>query len=346
MRVLLIGPYPPPHGGVQTHLVAIRQFLRKRAVPCAVVNITRHRKTEVEEIYYPKNTVELIWRLLSLPHDVIHLHFGGNLSPRLLALSVVCCLIPRTKTVMTFHSGGYPTSEAGRRASWWTLRGFVLRRFDRVIGVNPELVKMFERFGVPPERARFIPPHAESDAAVADPEASWPEDLRAFFTAHSPVLLTVGGFEPEYAIPAQIEMLGALRRSSPNAGLIAIGGGSQEQHIRGLAKATPYASHVLLCGDVPHAVTLGAIARSDLLLLGTPVLATDNGMRPAGVYLMSDSSPEPFSARVQECLRRPQSASPRQVKGDERNLEAILQLYFELRPDLEQRLSSSAAMAD
>ena len=33
MRVLQLGPYPPPHGGVQTNLVAIRAFLLKAEHP-------------------------------------------------------------------------------------------------------------------------------------------------------------------------------------------------------------------------------------------------------------------------------------------------------------------------
>jgi len=53
MRVLQLGPYPPPHGGVQSNLVAIRTFLRLHHVPCAVINITRHRKPDSDEVYYP-----------------------------------------------------------------------------------------------------------------------------------------------------------------------------------------------------------------------------------------------------------------------------------------------------
>ena len=30
MRVVQLGPYPPPHGGVQTNLVAIREYLRRQ----------------------------------------------------------------------------------------------------------------------------------------------------------------------------------------------------------------------------------------------------------------------------------------------------------------------------
>jgi len=52
-----MGPYPPPHGGVQTNLVAIRRFLLSRGIPCAVINLTRYRREDGDEIYYPPGDI-------------------------------------------------------------------------------------------------------------------------------------------------------------------------------------------------------------------------------------------------------------------------------------------------
>jgi glycogen(starch) synthase len=361
MRVLLVGPYPPPHGGVQTHLVAIREHLRARGVPCTVVNITRHRRPDGDGIYYPKSAVELVKLLFQLDYDVVHLHFGGNLTLRLLALAVVCSLVPRVRTVLTFHSGGYPQSEAGRKAGFWTTRGFVLRRLDRAIGVNQELVDMFRRFGVPADRARLIQPHAFPAASSRTEAGGLPNPLRGFFGAHDPVLLTVGGLETEYGIPLQVEMMGRLRQTHPDAGLAIIGGGSLEREIRECIAATDYREHVLLCGDVPHASTLQAIVDCDVLLrttlydgdsiavrealhVGTPVLATDNGMRPAGVRLISSSRPDDLAQDVIECLRTSAPVPPG-TEGGERNLDTVLELYKELSLGPQSALSSRTTMA-
>lgn len=343
MRVLQLGPYPPPHGGVQTHLVAIRQFLLERQIPCAVINLTRFRKAEGDDVYYPKTALELLWLLVRLCYDVIHLHIGGNLTRRLLGLGLICCLIPGTRAVLTFHSGGYPSSRAGRRARPWTLRGFVLRRFDRLIGVNPEIVDLFLRLGVPPDRIRLISPHVLSGAPS---EAPLPGRLGAFLRAHRPVLVTVGLLEPEYDLPLQIAVLGLVRQRFPDAGLVIVGAGSLEGALKGRIAATPHAEHVLLCGDVAHAATLRAIAQSDLFLrttrydgdsiavrealhLGVPVIATDNGMRPEGVDLIP---PADLAALGQAVEARLAQATPREGPrgADERNLEAVLALYQEI----------------
>ncbi|MGH9496096.1 MAG: hypothetical protein ACRD3B_13945, partial [Candidatus Sulfotelmatobacter sp.] len=80
MRVLQLGPYPPPYGGVQTNLVAIRSFLLKRGIPCAVINVTRHRKPEGDEIYYPSSAAGLLSLLARLDYNLVHYHFGGILT--------------------------------------------------------------------------------------------------------------------------------------------------------------------------------------------------------------------------------------------------------------------------
>ncbi len=351
MKVLLLGPYPPPHGGVQIHLVALREFLRRSGVASAVIDITRHKKVEADEIYYPKNAVALIALLGRLKYDIVHLHFGGDLTSRLLALTLVCRAMPRPKKlVMTFHSGGYPTSEAGRTAQPGTFRGFVLRRLDCVIGVNQALVDMFRRFGVTADRVRLIPPHSPVQVEQVSSADKWPEKLATFFATHSPVLLTVGLLEPEYDLPLQIEMLNELRRTSPRAGLVIIGSGSLEQNIRERIASKAYADHILLCGDVPHALTLEAISRSSVLMrtthydgdsisvrealsLGTPVLATDNGMRPAGVHLISAANPASLSRDVERCLAQRSQGTSRLTRADEsadKNLQAVLDLYRSL----------------
>src|SRR5215469_17334234 len=101
MRVLQLGPYPPPHGGVQTNLVAIRDYLRRRQIPCAVINLTRYRRTAQDDVYYPKNALEVLGLLVRLRYDIIHLHFGGDLNPSLLGLALVCTMLPGKRVVLT-----------------------------------------------------------------------------------------------------------------------------------------------------------------------------------------------------------------------------------------------------
>jgi glycogen synthase len=341
MVVLQLGPYPPPHGGVQTNLVAIRDHLRRHSFGAPVVNITRHRRVDHDEVYYPRTAFDVMRLLWQVPADVIHIHIGGQLTRRLLGLCLLATLIPRRRVVLTFHSGGYP-SWAGHGASRRSLRGFVLRRLDAIIAVNAEIASLFQRLGVHPSRIRIISPFAP---VRVDDSSPYPEPLASFLARHRPVLTTVGLLEPEYDLALQIRTLEEVRRRFPDAGLVIVGAGSLETDLRRIIHESPVADHVLLCGDVPHALTVRLIARSDLFLrttlydgdsvsvrealhLGTPVIATDNGMRPSGVHLIQRRDADGLLSAIERHLSAEQCRDRAQDTGTkDQQLDAVLDLY-------------------
>jgi len=345
MRVLLLGPYPPPHGGVESNLVAIRSFLSKRGIPSTVINITRHRKAEADEIYYPKGAAQLLHLLVRLRYDILHLHVGGILSRRVLRLALACSLIPGKRTVLTFHSGGYPSTPQGRSTGPRSFDGLVLRRFDRLIAVNREIMQFFLNVRAPQERVRLIAPHAFPEGQSY--EGFLPEPLATFFTQHQPVFISAGQLEPEYDLPVQIEAFGRIRANFPRAGLVLLGGGSLEQELRNRIQADRFAADILMSGDIPHAVAMQAISRADLMLrttlydgdaisvrealhLGTPVIATDNGMRPAGVRLVTTSNVPALQEAIEQTLAASAGRAFERPAADESNLQAVLDLYCEL----------------
>jgi glycosyltransferase involved in cell wall biosynthesis len=351
MNVLQMGPYPPPHGGVQTNLVALRKYLLERGIACPAINLTRYRRADWDGVYYPQTALGVMKLLLELKYDVVHLHAGGDFSLRHAGVLLLCSLLPGKKTIFTFHSGGYPSSDAGRRAKPTSFRGFVLRRLHGLIAVNPELRDLFQRFGVPPERIRLIPPHSVETPAVAP----LPPPLEEFFRAHDPLLVTISGLEPEYDLPLQLEAVGRLHPQFPGIGLAIIGGGSLEDDIRHRIAAAPHGSHIRLCGDLPHEDALRALSRSALFLrtthydgdsisvrealhLGVPVIATDNGMRPPGVHLVPISNLDALVSTTASLLisgkglsaHPPQSSLSAPALTGLENLEAVVQFYRDL----------------
>ncbi|MBI3792004.1 MAG: glycosyltransferase family 4 protein [Gemmatimonadetes bacterium] len=345
MHVLQVGPIPPPFGGVQVHLMALRRHLRDAGDRCSAVNNTRHRQPDHDDLYFPASAAGLIARFAALRPDIVHLHLGGDLKRKDLALCLACTEWPMARAVLTFHSGGFPSSPAGRAASPDSLAGRVVRRFDAVIAVNEAIADVFRRYGCAPSRVTVIEPHAEPDVqGVA--AAAWPARFQAFARAHDPVLLTVGLLEPEYGLDLQVAALEQVRAAGRNAGLIIVGSGSLEGALRALIAQSPVGEHVLLAGDVPHPETLAAIARCDLLqrptaydgdsvsvrealALGTPVAATDTGMRPAGVRLLRARTAEAIAeAALEHAGRRDAARGP--AGGDMANLARVRELYGRL----------------
>jgi len=340
MVVLQLGPYPPPHGGVQTNLVAIRDHLHRHHARSPVLNLTRHRGATDDDVYHPRSAREVLKLLLTIDADIIHLHIGGRFTARLLALCLLCSMLPRRRTVLTLHSGGYPSFAGTRGAGRFSVPGLVLRRMDAVIAVNAEIAALFRRFGVDPSRIEIICPYAP--VSVRE-DAVLPEELRAFRAAHTPLLTTVGLLEPEYDLPLQVTALQEIRRRHPEAGLVIIGSGSLEPGLRQLIASDPAGAHVLLCGDVPHPLTVRLLSETDVFLrttlydgdsvsvrealqLGVPVIATDNGMRPAGIHLIPRSDRTALVEMIDHVFgTRP--ADRRAAATTDEHLDQVLALY-------------------
>jgi glycosyltransferase involved in cell wall biosynthesis len=340
MRILLIGPYSPPRGGVQAHILALHQYLKAHQVSCEVIDMSPQRKTDDTGIYGPRNALDLARLLLSLRYDVVHLHVGGNLTSRLTLLALLCATVPPRKAMLTFHSGGYPSSPAGRTATPRSLRGLALRQLSYVIAVNEEIEKWFGQVGVEPARIRLIAPHA---VPASPPDADLPEELQSFFAEHKPVLVSVGGLEPEYDVALQIEALGVIREKFPRAGLVIIGGGSLQKELAQRIAAEPFGKHVLLCGDLAREVTLRVIADSDVMLrttlydgdsisvreavhFGVPVVASDRAPRPEGVRVVPAQNLARLTEGIEQCLSEG-ARRPALGEANEENLHAIMRLY-------------------
>jgi len=169
--------------------------------------------------------------------------------------------------------------------------------------------------------------------------------MRRFFDSHSHILLGVCGLEPEYNVPLLIDVLSPVRKLFSGAGLVLIGSGSLRGEIESQIAQSPCASNILLCGDLPHAVTLRAIAESSVLLrptrydgdsiavrealhFRTPVIASDNSPRPPGVHVVSLEDLPALIAVIENVLRSPRtSITVPEALGVNDNLERILKVY-------------------
>ena len=340
MRVLQLGPYPPPEGGINRNMLAIRAELVARGDEAPIIATSRSSRITPElDVFHPHSPFTFIRPLISEKRDITHLHIGGDITMRVLGLAFVCALLARGKSVLSFHSGGYPKTAQGKTASKWSFRGVVFRMFDRVIVVNRRLREVFLNYGLKPERVSVILPFA---GEVPDPNVVVPDELAQFAAKHKPFLLTVGLLEPEYDLAMQIDSLETVLVHFPEAGLMIVGSGSLETDLRNLIVSKGYRDIVFLAGDMPHPVTLHMIDRTDILLrttrfdgdaisvrealfLGTPVIATDNGMRPEGVQTIPVHD---IDALIEKISNWAKGQKGKAVKAnDTSNITAVLELY-------------------
>ena len=284
--------------------------------------------------------MRLLWRL---PADILHLHFGGDLTPPFVGAGAVLYAAARAQD--RAHVPFRRISGVARRADGGA------RHVARIRSAPAGWIDRRERGNRRPVRE------------VRRAPGTHPHDSSVCRAAAGPLAAAAGaaGVVPERAqsrasdgrpAGAGIRFADADRRDGrnsgayPRAGLLIVGAGSLEESLRAQIASIPYRDHVLLYGDMPHAVTLRATLESDLLLrttlydgdsvsvrealyIGTPVIATDNGMRPEGVHLIPPSDPGRLRDAVCDVL------IPRAVRrapgGDgQENIRAVVQFYEEL----------------
>ena len=97
-------------------MMTLRDHIRSIGWRCSIINVTRHRQEDHDDLYFPNSAKGVLTCLSRLRPDIVHVHFGGSLFTRQALLFVVLSLRPRVRNVFTFHSGGFPASVMGKRA--------------------------------------------------------------------------------------------------------------------------------------------------------------------------------------------------------------------------------------
>ncbi|MEO6655398.1 MAG: glycosyltransferase family 4 protein [Pyrinomonadaceae bacterium] len=344
LHTLQLGPYPPPEGGISRNMLAIREQLLARGHMCSIIATSKSSRVVAEPgVYHPHSAFELIQLLVTIKFDVLHLHIGGDISPRVLALACITAIFGRNKSVLTLHSGGYPLTGAAMNASPRSIRGFIFKRFSRIIAVSGQIADVFRRYGVSSKRLNVILPYA---LERPDENITIPAELADFCKNHSPLLLSVGGLEKDYDPLFQVDAMKDIHAEFPQAGLMIVGDGSMRGEVECSVAANGDAKNILIAGNIEHVVTLNLINDADILLrttlfdgdaisirealfLGTPVIATDNGMRPDGVHLIELGDKAALIRKVKEvAARRKQDKA--EYSPENANITAVVDLYEEV----------------
>ncbi|MBX3298139.1 MAG: glycosyltransferase [Acidobacteria bacterium] len=326
IHVAQLGPVPPPEGGVARNLWSIRERVIAAGGRCTVIATTRSTtKISDSDIKYPGSPIELIRELRGLAADIVHLHIGGEVTFRVLMLALAVSKLGRGKSVVTVHSGGFPASKAAGRGSLGRLTAKVLGSFDRVIAVNRPIEAALKRVGIDDDKILYVLPF---ELKTPDPKVEFPQEISEFIEGAEPLIVSVGGLESVYDPIFQIGSMQEIVGKFPQARLIIVGDGPLRDECSMAAAESGSGKSILLAGNIGHDLTLKLIGTADVMLrtthfdgdsiaireamfLGTPVVATDNGMRPDGVITIADFDPKSLAEAVSLSISR-----PRPVGGD------------------------------
>jgi glycogen synthase len=330
MKLLLVGPYPPPHGGVSVHVRNAHAILCDAGVECGVLNIKGR-------------TLAFFGRLLRYVFDdwPIHVHTNGH-NRKSWLVAVACGLTAQMGNggVLTLHSGLLPGYLA--ESPEWIRRTAQLcgLLYDRVVCVNHEIAQALAKIGVPKDRLTVMPAFLPPPAA----EAGIPDGIQAWVDARHPLLTMTSSFRPEYGLELLISALHDLRADFPQIGCVVMGDGEARRNIEEDLRRYTVDRHVLFTGDLPYNSCLQLMSYSDVfvrptfrdgdansvreaLALGTPVVASDVGHRPKGVHLFEPGNRRALREAIQCALREDSKRRKRESFDYTRQLLGLYHNY-------------------
>jgi glycosyltransferase involved in cell wall biosynthesis len=290
--ILLVGPRPPPEGGVATHLGDLARALARAGHAVRRVD-PRHDG--------PDGRVRLLGALARarLEGALVHVHANGhNLKSWYVALAC-----GGGRAVLTVHSGLAP---GFIRAHARVVRA-AARRYAARVAVNDEIAAALDAVGVGP--VEVCP--AFSPTSLAFRLA--PPGLAGLRRAHRPLLCAALAPGPEYGAPVLLDAFARVHAARPSAGLIVYGPGTRALgptvRARGLGQA------VALLGELDRVRALAVVAAADLfvrptladgdalsvreaLALGRPVVASDVVARPDPARTFSAGSAAALAEQI------------------------------------------------
>ena len=355
LKILLVGDYPPPNGGVATHVDELFRAMRTRGRQCEVLDIGKGQ-LPADGVTPAGNMARFAGLLASFSARGyrIHLHTNGA-NPKSWLLALACAAAGRLAgqpALITLHSGLGPAWLAESRARQ-RMASAVLGQFGTVIAVNDEIRKALNVAGavvLPAFSLEFLQP---------GPPPPGLAELRA---DASPLFCAMVAPRPEYGEEILLQAFEQVRQSLPSARLALYGPGSETSGLKPEARS-PKPLHLYLhrFGELPRPQALALIAACDVfvrptladgdsvsvreaLALGRAVVATRVGNRPAEVKLVAPGDASSLSKGLLEAAGEI-SARPARSVGPPAadSLSRILSLYGVAEPAAEAAVAERSA---
>lgn len=340
----LIGPYPPPIGGVSIHLKRLHRALINNGIRSRVFNLGGEF-TKGDKIIPVRNFPFWLLRyLFGKMDDIIHYHGESWLTRSLLLIVKL-----RSKRILyTFHSlrDEISSMEIYKRFFVRLVAKFGDHFIASSTGVKDTLIS----FGFPPGKISvvhpFLPPNIDEQDFAAIPKSVW-----SFIESHSPILsanaFRISFFHGEdlYGIDMCVRLCSKLKQQFPNIGFVFCLPERNDvnyfNHLMNLIKELGIGCNFLFVIEnielypilsqanlfVRPTNTDGyAISVAEALFLGIPAVASDVCERPYGSTLFHNRDEEDFLNAVLTHLQPADGSSIDRTKEGRQQL--LDQKYF------------------
>lgn len=311
-RILLVGDYPPPYGGLSVQVAALRNRLAERDdTEVQVLDIGTRRRERRPECLPVHGALDLATTVTRLARRgfVPHLHTNGhNRKSWLVTLaSMSAARAGGRRAVVSLGSGRMPDFLAAATPTMRAVARTGLLLAGTVIVRNERARAALEALGVASRKVVVLP----GFYGVAETEIGHvPTDVARFRQTHEPLLGAISTRGPQYGLSVLIDAAAQLRPRYPRLGVVLLGPDELDDG------CPPW---VLPAGEQDRPGLLAALKQLDVfvrptyydgdassvreaLALGVRVVASDTDFRPEGVWRFPRGDAEALAATIETAL--------------------------------------------
>lgn len=221
-KVLIVGRYPPPYGGVMVHIKRVQQNLEKQNNKVAIFDTTPKKHNGLLVFAY------LLKALFVHKPDIIFFHEPTMSRLRLFSIVLFKSLF-RYKLTAIDHNCRVLYTYSERNKS---LFRFLIKKCDNVVVIGNTTEKCYVDNKVNKIRSiesPYLPPDLSDDQVIFK---RYPETVRNFISSHKPLISANAGCpsfvngKDLYGIDTCVELINTLKNKYQNVGLI-LGIGSE-----------------------------------------------------------------------------------------------------------------------
>lgn len=256
-RVCIVGPLPPPSGGMANQCEQLLRLLREDGAQVALVRTNApYRPAWVGRVPVLRAGFRLVpytwslWRAIGRA-DVVHVFANSGWAWHLFSYPALLVGRWRGVPVIVNYRGGQ-ADEFFARAPRRVIGA--LRRAAKRVTPSPFLLRVFAKHGL---EAEIIP-------NIIDTQRFHPREPRV--AGDEPHLIVTRNLEPIYDIPTAIRAFAILRASHPRARLTVAGSGPQLAELERLVSDMGLADAVRFSGRIDNERIGDLYADADLVL--------------------------------------------------------------------------------
>lgn len=353
LKIALIGPYPPPYGGISIHIRRLKEQLEKRECECIVYNLEGQGELPEKNVIHIKNLKRWLPKYFFFAKEaVIHYHnYGWQMSVIIGLMGLL-----GKKTVISIH--GDDLNDSLEEGSWFRKQiiKFAIKHTSFIIADNEKIENLILSLGVKQQKVAnipgFIPPTVKEGDYQKVPQYVWD-----FIHRHEPVI-SANAFRIRfyngvdlYGLDMIVELIARLKNRYPKLGIVfclpSIGEEEYFDKLNQEIRERDLNEHILFATEpldpvypiwqesdifVRPTVTDGdALSVREALYLKTPVVTSDACPRPRGVILFKNRDIDSFTKRVEEVLNNyTQFKREAEAIAADSGFNKILEIYNKL----------------